>query len=86
MVIRRLKQKILELEAQVKASASVSKSATDRSPPPPASPPPAGPIDMADHSLSPSDQRLCHKVLYEFFHDKIDNPVLAGKFITGKAG
>ena len=36
------------------------------------------PLDK-DVSLSPDDQKLCHKILYQFFHGKIDNPVHAGK-------
>ena len=31
-------------------------------------------------SLSPEDQKLCHKILYQFFHGQIDNPVQAGKY------
>ncbi len=33
----------------------------------------------ATESLTDSEKQLCHRVLYGFFHGKIDNPVAAGK-------
>lgn len=65
-MIRKLKERISVLEAQVKAGSS--QQAVDHS---------ATHISM-DYSLSPSDQKLCHKILHQFFHGKVENPVLTG--------
>ena len=32
-------------------------------------------------ALTDSDRQVCHKILYDFFHGKIENPVVAGMCI-----
>ena len=76
VVIRKLKDRISELEAQVKAARESS----------PAVLGPSDPLDMMEPSLSEDDQLLCHKILHQFFHGKIDNPVLAGMWSEGRRG
>ena len=71
VVIRKLKQRVAELEAEI---SSLRES-------PAALPPPSSPAEKSSsfaRPLSDSDRQRCHQILHDFFHGKTDNPVRAG--------
>jgi hypothetical protein len=77
VVIRKLKKRVAELEAEIT-------SLKDSNQYPAALPLPSSSQEESDLSsfskpLSDSDRQRCHQILNDFFHGKIDNPVTAGE-------
>ena len=73
VVIRRLKKRVAELEAEISSlkgsptvALSPSLSGAERG------------SSSFSRPLSDRDRQRCHQILHDFFHGKIDNPVTAG--------
>ena len=74
VVIRRLKKRVAELEAEISSlkgsptvALSPSSSGAERG------------SSSFSRPLSDTDRQQCHQILHGFFHGKIDNPVMAGE-------
>ena len=77
IVIRKLKKRVAELEAEI-ASMKDSNQYPAAAPPPSLSQEERN-LRPFSRSLSESDRQRCHQILNDFFHGKVDNPVTAGE-------
>ena len=76
VVIKKLKQRVAELEAEIQ---SLKDHSYLSSPLRPSSPSAGLSGTQFSRPLTDTDRQRCHQILYGFFHGKIDNPVSAGK-------
>ena len=75
VVIRKLKQRVAELEAEISSLRDHNQYPTAL----PISNPAKNSSSFA-RPLSETDRQHCHQILHDFFHGKIDNPVAAGGY------
>lgn len=78
VVIRKLKQRVRELEAEILSLKDHNNQLPTTFHPSLVTPETKENSSFA-RPLNKEDRQLCHQVLHDFFHGNIDNPVKAGK-------
>ena len=82
VVIRKLKQRVAELEAEIITLKDQSQLSVTPQHSSLTSPAPSERSGSFIRPLSDGERQRCHEILHAFFHGKIDNPVNAGELTT----